>query len=158
MKYLFVFLCALLIGQAQVRAQYGNPLNIKKGSLVFFKLSREMKAPAIYQVQVPLFIIGKVVSIKGSHVEVKPQSYLYTCSKSSEKWIQTSKMVFEKQSYERKVMATETWNASTQTNFFKKIFHLRPYKHSVIEILTRNRFAPAESCPKVIAVNKYRTR
>lgn len=158
MKYLFVFLCALLMGQTQLRAQYGGPLQIRKGSLVFFKISRELKAPAIYQVQVPFYVVGKVIAIKNSRVEINPQYYLYTCSKSSDEWIKTSKTVFEKQSFEQKILSTEILDASTHANYSEDLYCVRPLTNTALKELTRDRFIPLESCPKVIAINKYPTR
>ena len=158
MRYFFAFLCVLFLKQAQLQAQYGGPLQIRKGSLVYFKISRELKAPAIYQVQVPFYVVGKVVTIKNSRVEIDPEYYLYTCSKSSDQWIKTPKTIFEKQSFERKVVSTETLEADSQKNYSKELSLIRPLTDAVLKELTRDIFISVESCPKVIAVNKYPTR
>lgn len=158
MKYFILSLCIFLIGQKQLKAQSGGALEIRKGNVVFFQISQHMKAPAIYKMQVPLYVVGKVVSIKDSRVEIKPDYYLYTCSYSSEEWVKTSTMILEKQSYEGEIVKTETLNVSTHANYFEKLYSVRPCTEEALKVLTRDVFIPAASCPKVIAINKYKTR
>ena len=159
MKYLFLMLCLLCIGSSQLRAQ-GNVLHLTKGDQVFFRIHVQKKAPDIYRVQVPLYVVGTVVSVDNTYerIEIKPAYYLYTCSQNADEWIKTPELLYEKQSNAREVVQVEKWDARTHANYKERFYKVFLWTEDVLETLTRGSFIPASVCPKVITINSQKPR
>ncbi|WP_156039937.1 hypothetical protein [Aureispira sp. CCB-QB1] len=137
---------------------------IKTGNTAFFKMDEQqfskLDGPiprGIYKFKVPLYIAGYVTTqdTRYGHADLKAQYFLYTCSDTSDTWIQTTKITVEKYSYTGELVATEIWDLSKENLYRKKAYYLRPLTGEAIKVLTRDKVVyKTDSCPRIKAQNK----
>lgn len=159
--FCLTFTISLFFGQI-------NAQTIVPKSPVFFKMSHikesSLNGPiprGFYHFENPLYIIGNITKqdLRYASVEIKAASFLYTCSHTSDVWIQTSKITVEKYSFEGKLVGTEVWDLEKESTYKQKIHLLRPHTAEMMEVLTKGKvISKTNECPVMKATNTIRTR
>lgn len=159
-KYLSI--AYLLLATSVGFAQNQNPLNLRVGEFVFYRiLEPRYVAPKSaadvkkYQIKTPLYLIGKIISFQDNIAQIEAQTFLYTCSMTSGQWNRTPIVELEKHSGGQ--IETEVWDLSNRPQYKKSLFFLHPYNEESLVLLTGNGVNEIKnakaSCEKIIVID-----